>query len=228
MRQFVVIGLGRFGSSVAVTLGGKKADILAIDMNSQRTQEVADFVTQAVCLDATDEKALKSVGIEHMDVAIVSTGSNLEASILITLLLKEIGVREIIAKALNNDHAKVLKKVGAGKVVFPERDMGERLANTLASPGVLEQVSISEDSSIIEIVCPKEFLGKSLRKANLRAAYGVNVIAIKKKLEVMTKFGEKKTLEEKVDFSPNPDELLKEDDILVVIGKNSNLDRLKD
>ena len=227
MRQFVVIGLGRFGSSVAKTLVEKGGQVLAIDKDTQRVQEMSDIVTQAVCLDATDDKALKAVGAEHIDVAVVSTGSNLEASILITLTLKEMGISEIIAKATNDDHGKVLEKVGASRVVFPERDMGARLANSLISPKVIEQISISGDASMLELITPKEFIGKSLRQVNLRATYGLNVIAIKKKLEVITKFGERKLLEEKVDFSPSPDEFLKEDDILVIVGKNEYIDKIK-
>ncbi|OIN97401.1 MAG: potassium uptake system protein [Deltaproteobacteria bacterium CG1_02_45_11] len=227
MRQFAVIGLGRFGSSVATTLGEKGAQVLAIDKDSERVQDISSIATQAVCLDATDEKALKAVGIENVDVAVVSTGPGLEASILITLTLKEIGIPEIVAKALNDDHGKVLSKVGATKLVFPERDMGVRLANNLFSPKVIEQINISGNSSIVEIMPSKEFIGKSLRQIDMRATYGLNVIAIKKRLEVITKFGERKLLEEKVDFSPHPDEVLKEDDILLVVGKNDNIEILK-
>jgi len=134
MRQFAVVGLGRFGSSVAETLSSKGCQVLAIDTDEEKVQDLSELVAQAVCVDATDEKALKAVGIEPVDVAIVSVGGNIESSVLITLVLKEIGIKEVIAKAVTKDHGKVLEKVGADRVVFPERDMGIRIANALTSP----------------------------------------------------------------------------------------------
>jgi trk system potassium uptake protein TrkA len=133
MKQFAVIGLGRFGASVAKTLAEKRQQVLAIDINEEKVQEFSEFVTQAVCIDATDEKALKAVGIKDVDVAIVSVGDDIEASILITLVLKEIGIKEIITKAVTEEQGKVLEKIGANRIIFPERDMGIRLAASLIS-----------------------------------------------------------------------------------------------
>src|SRR4030042_882751 len=173
MRQFAVIGLGRFGASVAKTLAEKGYQVLAIDVNEHTVQDIVDEVTQAVCLDATDEKALRAVGIENVDVAIVGMGSNLEASILITLSLKEIGVREIVCKAVNEDHKKVLEKIGATKVIQPEKEMGVRLANSLVSSSVVEHIELSNESSIVELISPKDFIGKSLREIDVRAKFRV-------------------------------------------------------
>jgi trk system potassium uptake protein TrkA len=223
MRQFAVIGLGRFGTSVAKTLAGKGHQVLAIDKEEHITQSISDEVTQAVCLDATDEKALRSVGIENVDVAIVGTGTNLEASILIALNLKEIGIKEIVCKAVNKNHRKVLEKIGATKVIQPEREMGTRVANSLISTSVIEHIELSSESSIVELIPPKEFIGKSLREINVRAKFGVNVIAIKRKIPSATK----KEEEEIVNVSPQAEDIIKKGDVLVVLGPNENVEKLK-
>lgn len=223
MRQFAVIGLGRFGESVASTITEKGHQVLAIDIDERRTQDVSDEVTQAVCLDATDEKALRSAGIENVDVAIVGVGTNLEASILITLNLKEIGIKEIVCKAVNKDHRKVLEKIGATKVVQPEREMGARVANSLISTSVIEHIELSEESSIVELIAPKEFIGKSLREIDVRAKFGVTVIALKRHIPSASKEEE----EEIVNVSPKAGDIVKKGDILVVLGANENIDKLK-
>lgn len=218
MRQFGVIGLGRFGLSVAKTLSEKGAQVLGIDLNQDVIQDTQEYLTQAVQADATDEKALRAVGIDQIDVAVVGVGEKLEASILITLNLKQIGIREIIARAVTENHGKVLQRVGATKVIFPERDMGARLANSLISPKILEHIELSSDYSILEMIPPKEFIGKTLGELDIRAQYGLNVIAIKK-----TIVGGKK----KISLSPSAEDVVKQDDILVVIGKNKDIEEVK-
>jgi len=223
MRQFAIIGLGRFGSSVAKALSGKRYQVLAIDSSETIVQNISDEVTQAVCLDATDEKALRSVGIDNVDVAIVGVGTNLEASILITLNLKEIGIKEIVCKAVNEDHKKVLEKIGATRVVQPEREMGTRIANSLISTSVVEHIELSDESSIVELISPKEFIGKSLREIDVRVKYGVNVIAVKRKIPSASKKGE----EEIVNVTPKAEDIIKKGDILVVLGSNECIDKIK-
>ena len=223
MRQFAVIGLGRFGSSVARALAAKGHGVLAIDVSEHMTQELSDVVTQAVCLDATDEKALRSVGVENVDVAIVATGTNLEASILITLNLKEIGIKEIVCKAVKEDHKKALEKIGATRVVQPEKEMGIRVANSLVSSSVIEHIELSSESSIVELIPPKEFIGKSLREIDVRAKFGVTVIAMKRKIPSASK----KEEEEIVNVSPQAGDIIKKGDILVVLGPNKNIEQLK-
>ncbi|MCQ9206924.1 MAG: TrkA family potassium uptake protein [Omnitrophica bacterium] len=223
MRQFAVIGLGRFGASVAKTLTEKGHQVLAVDKEEHITQDLSDEVTQAVCLDATDEKALRSVGIENVDVAVVGTGTNLEASILITLNLKEIGIKEIVCKAVSEDHKKVLEKIGATRVIQPEREMGARLANTLVSTSVIEHIELSSESSIVELIPPKEFIGKSLREINVRVKYGVNVIAVKRNIPSASK----KIEEQILNVSPRAEDIIKKGDILVVLGTNKNIEKLK-
>ncbi len=225
-RQFAVIGLGRFGSSVAQTLANAGHEVLAIDENEERVKEISDLVTEAVVLDATDEKALRAVGIEDVDVAIVAIATDMQASILITLLLKEIGVKEVVAKALNARHGRILQKIGADKVVFPEREMGERLAQTLITPSVLEQIELSPGHSIMEIVAPEAFVGKTIRALDIRAKYGANIITIKKKVPQLTKGGEAEFVET-VNIAPRAEDKIEEGDHLVVIGKDENLTKLK-
>ncbi|MBN1354015.1 MAG: TrkA family potassium uptake protein [Candidatus Omnitrophica bacterium] len=223
MRQFAVIGLGRFGSSVAKTLASKGYQVLAIDLSEHITQNIADEVTQAVCLDGTDEKSLRAVGIENVDVAIVGTGTNLEASILITLNLKEIGIKEIVCKAVNEDHKKVLEKIGATKVIQPEKEMGIRVANTLISTSVIEHIELSNESSIVELIPPKDFIGKSLREIDVRVKFGVNVIAVKRKIPSASK----KEEEEIVNVAPKAEDIIQKGDVLVVLGPNDSIEKLK-
>ena len=225
MRQFAVIGLGRFGSSIAKTLSEKGKEVIGIDSREQIVQEMSEVISQAVCVDAKDDKALKALGIKNVDVAIVAIG-DLESSILITLMLKEMGIKEIVAKAVTDDHKKVLEKIGATRIVMPERDMGQRVGNALVTPQVLDHIDLSEDSSIVEIVSPPDFVGKSLRELDVRARHGVNVIAIKRKIRSLSTKGEAKE-EEKIEVTPEADEIIRDKDVLVIIGPNDKIERLK-
>ncbi|MFH1868074.1 MAG: TrkA family potassium uptake protein [Candidatus Omnitrophota bacterium] len=215
MRQFAVIGLGRFGSSIAKTLSEKGCQVLAIDTDEDKVQDFSEIVAQAVCLDATDEKALRAVGIENIDVAVVSVGNNIESSILITLMLKEIGIKEVIAKSVTEEQGKVLKRVGADKIIFPERDMGIRLASALTSPGVSEFIGLSSECSIIEIEPPDAFIGKTLKQLNLRVEAGLNIIAIKNK---------DKAGHESVNPIPEADYKIGPEDKLIIVGPNKNIE----
>ncbi len=227
MKQFAVIGLGRFGSSVARKLSEKGHQVLAIDKDGEKVQEASSYVTQSVELDAGDEKGLKAIGIEGVDCVIVSIGGvNLQASILITVILKDIGINEIIAKAASELHAKVLRKVGATRVVFPEQEMGIRLANSLVSPKILEQIELSQDYSIIETLPPKEFIGKSLRKLEIRAKHGITVIAIKEKKALGSR-KEDGEVSRVINILPEADYVIKEDEVLVVIGGTKDIEKLK-
>jgi len=225
MRQFAVIGLGRFGSSVARTLSEKGKEVVGVDRREQVVQEMSEVISQAVCVDAKDDKTLKALGIKNVDVAVVAIG-DLEASILITLMLKEMGVKEIVAKAVTEDHKKVLEKIGATRIVMPERDMGQRVANALVTPQVLDHIDLSGDSSIVEIVSPAEFVGKSLRELDIRAKHGINVIALKRKVKAISAKGEPE-VEEKIEVTPKASEIIRDKDVLVVIGPNDKIEKLK-
>jgi len=224
-RQFAVIGIGRFGYSVAKALSERGCQVLAIDVCEECVQEVADIVTQAVQLDSTDEKALRAVGIADMDVVVVGIGVNKEASIMTTLLLKEIGIKEIIAKAISPLHGKVLKRIGATRVVYPEGDMGERLARSLASPSILDNLELSQDYGIFEIITPREFEGKTLRELDIRARFGLNVIAVKKRVSNME--DKKFTSRDEINISPLADDKLPPGSVLVVVGSNESIERFR-
>jgi len=212
-KQFVVIGLGRFGTSVAETLYSLENDVLAVDIDEESVQNISDRVTHAVQADANDENSLKALGIGNFDVAIITIGENIQSSIMATLLVKELGVKHIIAKATNALHAKVLYKIGADRVVFPERDMGVRVAHNLVSSNILDYIELSPDYSIAEAITPKEWYNKTLRQLNIRAEYGINIVAIKRSTGI--------------DVSPSADHIVKPDDIIVVIGSNEELSKLE-
>lgn len=212
-KQYIVIGLGRFGLSVAKTLYALDNDVLVIDSNEEAVQEIADSVTHAVQMDATDEGALRSLGIRNFDVAVITIGKDIQSSIMVTLLIKELGVKYIIAKAHNELHAKVLYKIGADRVILPEKDMGVRVAHNLVSSSILDYIELSPDYSIAEIVSPGEWHGKTLRELNVRVKYGINVMAIKK--------------EKDINVSPGADDRVEPGDIIVAIGGSDDLSKLE-
>jgi trk system potassium uptake protein TrkA len=212
-KQFVVIGLGHFGSSVARTLYSMGNDVLAIDCSEELVQQISDDVTHAVQLNATDENSLKQLGIRNFDVAVIGTGTDLQSSIMITLLVKEMGVKYIIAKAMNELHAKVLYKIGADRVVFPERDMGVRVAHNLASSNILDYIELSPNYSIIEITALPQWEGKTLSDLNIRSKFGLNVMAIKKG--------------EDINISPVADDIVEQSDVLVVIGETEAINKIE-
>ncbi|MBQ6820032.1 MAG: TrkA family potassium uptake protein [Clostridium sp.] len=212
-KQFVIIGLGRFGASIAKTLYSLGNDVLVIDKDEDVVQEIADSVTHAVQLDATDENALRSLGIRNFDVAVVTIGNNIQASVMTTLLVKELGVKYIIAKGNSDLHAKVLYKIGADRVILPEKDMGIRVAHNLVSTNILDYIELSEDYSVIEIQVLEEWIGKTLKELKLRSKYGINVMAIKKNDEI--------------NLSPSADDIIEKKDAIVAIGSAEDLNRLE-
>ncbi|HOW27280.1 MAG TPA: TrkA family potassium uptake protein [Elusimicrobiota bacterium] len=225
-KQFAVIGLGTFGSSVAQSLEKLGSQVLGIDRDEERVQDMAPVITQAIVADATEDKALRSLGLKEMDGIIISIGEHMESSILITLLLKELGAKNIMVKGLSELHGRVLAKVGADRVLFPEQDMALKLVESLVSPNILEEIQLSPDYNIMEIVSPKDFTGKTMKSLELRAKYGVNVIAIKKKVPFLTDGGDT-DFKEEINIAPAADDEVNDGDILVIIGKNADLDVLK-
>ncbi|EPY2273702.1 potassium channel family protein [Clostridium sporogenes] len=212
-KQFVVIGLGRFGTSVAKTLYTLGNDVLAIDSSEDIVQSISDSVTHSVQIDATDENSLRALGIRNFDVAVITIGSDIQASTMATLLVKEMGVKHIIAKANTEIHAKVLYKIGADRVVFPERDMGVRVAHNLVSTNILDYIELSPNYSIAEIVIPKPWHGKTLNELNIRANYGINVVALKRG--------------EEINVSPVAEDTIESGDIIVAIGSEEDLTKVE-
>jgi len=226
MKQFVVIGLGRFGSSIARALSEKKFEVLAIDEDEDRVKEMEGVVSQAVVMDATDEKALKELGVADFDTAIVSMGETIEDSIMITLTLKEMGIKQVIVKAKSDLHSRILKKVGADRITFPEREMAEKLAESLASPKIFDFIELSKTHGIIEMVVPKKIVDNTLRDLQLRAKYKVSVIAIKRKVPYSKSDGST-DFKEEIIIAPGPDDELISGDVLVLLGKNTDLEKIK-
>jgi len=224
--QFLVLGLGRFGSSVALALAKKGHEVLAVDKDEDKVAAIEDEVSQALVLDATQEKQLEALGIGHFDWVIVSMSQNIEASILATLLAKELGAKNVLSKASSDIHAKILRKVGADKVIFPEREMGQRVAEYLSSPRIFDYIELSPEYSIIELVAPSVFENKTIRETQARTKYGVHIIAIKRRIARVEKEGELE-LEEKVLIAPDPDEEILKGDLLILLGKIENLEKVK-
>ncbi|MBZ4663391.1 MAG: TrkA family potassium uptake protein [Caloramator sp.] len=212
-KQFVVIGLGRFGSSIAKTLYSLGHEVLAIDIDEEVVQDISDQVTHVVQADATDEATLKSLGIRNFDIAVITIGSDVQSSVLVTLLVKELGVKYVIAKAQNELHAKVLYKIGADRVVFPERDMGIRVAHNLCSSNILDYIELSSDYSIMEVTALEEWEDKTLKELNLRTRYGINIMAIKRGNDI--------------NISPVAEDKIKKGDILVVIGGTDDIKNIE-
>lgn len=213
MKSFAIIGIGRFGESVAKTLAELGNEVLAIDKNPERIQDISEYVTHAIEADIMDESVLKELGLRNFDVVIVSIGSDREASIMATLIAKEVGVKRVIAKAQAELHGKVLKKVGADKVVFPERDMGVRVAHNLAATNILDYIELSPDFSILEITALEQWENKALKDLRIRNKYGVNIIAIKDGTNV--------------NISPSSEDIIRKDDILVMIGDATDIKKVE-
>jgi trk system potassium uptake protein TrkA len=212
-KEFAVIGLGRFGGSICQELSEQGVPVMAIDNNEERVNKFAAIASHAVCADTTDEQVLKSLGIRNFDHVIVAIGDNIQASILTTLMLKELGVNKITVKAQNDYHEKVLRKIGADFVVHPERDMGRRIAHNIVSNNVLDYLELSDEHSIAEIVASSKLGGNSIIDLNIRAKYGINIVAIKRGNDILV--------------SPQADELIYTGDILIIIGADTDINRFE-
>jgi trk system potassium uptake protein len=214
MRSFAIIGLGHFGFHVAKALFADGNEVVAIDSDKARVQAIGGFTSEAIVMDATDKDSLKALGLQNMEAVIVATGTN-SSSILICLYLQEMGIKHIVAKALDEDHAKILKKVGATEIIHPERDMALRVARGLSTPNMLDFIPLAEDFELVHIGPPREFIAKSLKELNLRAKYNVHVIAIKE------------LVPENFILVPPASFVIKDSDILIMLGKTEDLKRIK-
>lgn len=212
-KQYAVIGLGRFGGSVCEALSKQGAEVLAIDLNEEKVSRFSNIATHAVIADSTDENTLRSLGIRNFDHVIVAIGDNIQSSILTTLMLVEQGVKQITVKAQNDYHEKVLNKIGAHRVVHPERDMGVRIAHNIISKNVLDYLELSEKYSIVELMAGASVNGRTLIELDIRAKYGCNIMAIKRG--------------EEINVSPSAKEQIIRGDILIVIGAVSDINRME-
>lgn len=213
MKSFIVIGVGRFGSALIRTLFDMGYDVMAVDRNPEVIRDIAEFATEAVECDVRDENTLRALGLNNFDAAVVSIGNDLESSILATILLKEEGIPKIIAKAQTILHGRVLYRVGADKVVYPEREMGERVAHNLANSHIEDFFSLSEGHGLLEIHVLSAWIGRSLGEVKMRNKYHVNVVAIHRGKETIV--------------NPTANMTMEKDDLLVVIGATENLNELE-
>lgn len=209
-KQFAVIGIGRFGQSLVEELAHLGYEVMAIDNDEDKINDIIEIATHAVQADSMEEGTLKSLGVRNFDVVIVSIGSNIQANILTTIILKELGVKRIVAKAQNALHGKVLEKIGADVVIYPERDMAIKLARSLVSSNFLEQINLSPTYSVIEFFTPRTFFNKSLMEIGLRRKMRVTVLAIRRNNEVIV--------------LPEPTEKLYQGDVIVALGNNEDLE----
>jgi trk system potassium uptake protein TrkA len=212
-KQYLVIGAGRFGSSVATTLYELGHDVMVVDIDAALIQQISESVTHAVQADATSEAALSSLGIKDFDVIVVAIGHEIQSSIMTCILLIEMGARYVVAKAQTELHGKVLSKIGVNRVVFPERDMGQKLAHSLNAFNVIDLIELSADSSVVEVTAPAELVGRSLQELNLRARYGINVIALRGK-------------DGKTNIFPGAEDKINKDDLIVAVGNNKALKKM--
>lgn len=212
-REFAVIGLGRFGGSICKELSMEGMEVLAIDNNEDRVNEFKNIASHAVIADSTDEVSLKELGVKNIDHVIVAIGDDIQASILTTVILTDLGIKKITVKAQNDYHAKILNKIGADQVVHPERDMGKRIAHNIISNNILDYLELSDDHSIVEVKVGNKMLGKTLADLDIRANYGCNVVAVKQGKDI--------------NVSPSADHVFTEGDILIVIGADKDISRFE-
>jgi trk system potassium uptake protein TrkA len=215
MGQFAVIGIGNFGYYLGRHLYEKGHEVFALDVSKTQVEKIKDFVTQAVVADATDREILESFGLKEMNAAVVSIGTSMQASILATLHLKEIGVKRIFAKAVSEEHGRILSTIGAHEVIFPEKDQAIGVASKLDNPNILDYLPFIEGYSIVELAPPKEFVGNSLKDLDLINRFGIQVIAVKE------------IIPERLTFIPTGTFLIKDSDALIVLGPDESLKKLQ-
>jgi trk system potassium uptake protein TrkA len=214
LNQFVIIGLGRFGSSIGRELIQLGYEVLGVDRDEELVQEMSGVLTHVVVADATEEDVLRSIGARNFDCGVVAIGDDIQASILATILLKELGVKKVVAKAVSELHGRVLERVGVDRVIYPERDMGIRVAHQLVSPNLLDYIELSKKYTIAELGVPQCLAGKSLEEINPRGRYGCSIVAINKPKGII--------------IAPVAKDVLSHDDVMVVIGTNAQIEQFQD
>ena len=212
-KDIAVIGLGRFGSSLAQTLQQMGVSVLGIDVSDEKVNGLAEVLTETAVADITDEHVVRDLGLRNFDTVVVAMGQNIAASLMITVMLKEAGVERVISKASSEIHGRALRLIGTDEVVFPERDMGVRLAKHIVSPNLLEFIELSPEHSLIETASSAHLAGKTLRQLDLRNKYGINVIALRRR--------------DQCNLSPSADDVVEEGDILVLVGTTLDLERFQ-
>lgn len=213
LNQFVIIGLGRFGSSLGRELSQLGYEVLGVDRDEEKVDEMSSILTHAVAADGTEEEVLRSIGVRNFDCGVVAIGDDIQASILAAILLKDLGVKKVVAKAVSELHGRVLEKIGVDRVVYPERDMGIRVAHQLVSPNLLDYIELSKKYTIAELGVPKELAGRNLADVNPRGRFGCSVVAINKPKGII--------------IAPVAEDVLSENDVMVVIGTNEQIEQFQ-
>ncbi len=212
MKQYLILGAGKFGSNMAKKLYELGQEVMIMDMDNEIVQGINEYVTYAVQGDVTNEASLRELGAQNFDVVVVSIGNNIQASIMVTLLLKEMGVKKIISKAVNQLHAKVLYRIGANRVVFPEQETAIRIAQNLVTDNIFDFINLSPEHSIAEIEVKDEWIGETIIDINPRANFNINIIAIKNGVDT--------------DITILPSRVIKEGDVLLVLGRNDDIKKI--
>ena len=211
-KNVLVLGLGRFGSALAKKLFEKDVEVMAVDRDYTKVQKMADSVTYAAQADMTDEDAMKDLGIKNFDIAVIATGSNIEASIEATLICKDAGITTVIAKATTDTHERILEKIGADKIIFPELDSGERLARVISGSNLLEFIEFSNEFSLAEVRVHKAWVGKDLMELDFRNKYNLNVVAFERGGKTI--------------INPGPHTKIEKNDLVVLIGRKEDVDKI--
>ncbi|MBN1949305.1 MAG: TrkA family potassium uptake protein [Candidatus Cloacimonetes bacterium] len=225
MSKFAVIGLGKFGFNVATNLFENGAEVIAIDTNQLLVDEISGRVSVAINMNSTDERALKMNKIQDVDAVILAIGNSIEVSVLTAVILKKIGVSNIFAKVDSKIHARILEMLGIRNIIFPEEQIARQLANSLLSSSVLEYIDLSSGHSVVELVVPEMWVGKSLQQLALPTEKGVNIIAIKYTAQSITEDGEN-IIEKKINDMPGANDVVRADDVLVLLGSKSRINDL--
>lgn len=225
MSKYAVIGLGKFGWTVATTLAENGIDVIAIDKSEKIIDEIKDAVSLAVCLDSTDENSLRGLAIQEVDAVILAIGSSIQESILTSAILKKIGVNNIYAKVENHLHGRILEFLGVQNIYLPEEMIGMQLAKTLVSKNILEYINLTSGHIMIELIAPHDYVGKTLQVLALPADRGINVIAIKYNYLNVTEDG-KNIVEQRINDMPGANDIIHEGDILILLGPKGNIDKL--
>ena len=226
MKQFVIIGLGQFGRHTAKTLYSGGGDVIAIDMNEGRVERVKDEVGQAICADATDIDVLRTIGVANADTAVVALGeTDLEASIMACMALNDLGIGRMIVRSATELHGRILARIGATRVIYPEKQMGEQLALSILASGVLEQTTLSTGQTVAHIRPKRDFVGKSIKESKITDRYRLAVIALQKPKKSIDDKGEQQ-IEVVTTSVPSPETIIENDDILVVVGNHSQIEHV--
>ena len=212
-QQYCVIGLGRFGSSLGKELVELGYEVLGIDQNEELVDDMSSVLTHTVCADSTDEDALRALGIRNFDCCIVAIGGDIQSSIMTAILVKDSGVGKVVVKAVSELHGRVLEKLGVDRVIYPERDMGIRVAHQLVSPNLLDYIELSSEYAVAELSVPQCLAGKSLSQIDSRKRYGCSIVAINKPQGII--------------IAPKAEAILAEKDIMVVIGTNEGIENFE-